>query len=247
MNKILFLFTVAITVKSVDSTGTNRYATSLKRLQCNIHQGSSTLLTKQFQAYHWRENQMFLWGVTECWPIKGPTKRLDKRFSQQHPYFSALKLRDDFHTISTVFHLNDISIAALKDEYEYDPWHKVQLAIDLLHRSWKYLYIPVQSICITECLIGMKNKTVYSQHTPSKRYCCFWLKFKLGKGNTGYFFFIQKCTVENIFLTNMTFMGWHKMVMYLVDGWWFFHMGYLYTDNCYTKEKKVTSMPVPSR
>lgn len=130
--------------------------------------------------------------------------------------------RYEFYIINLALQLNYTSTAAPKDEYEYDPWHKVQLVIDLFNRPWKYLYIPDQSIFFTESLIGIKNKTAYIPHTPSKRYCCFWfMKFNYGKAIQATFS-IQNCTVY-IFLLKMTLMAWHKMVMNLEDERGFFN------------------------
>jgi hypothetical protein len=142
--------------------------------------------------------------------------------------------RNEFHIINLALHLNYTSTAAWKDEYEYDPWHKPHLVVDLFNRPQKYLYIPDQSIFLNESLIGMKNKTAYIQHTPSKRYCCFWFrKFKLCRGNRGYIFHTELYS-EYIFLPKMTLMTWHKMVMNLADECGFFHRDYhLYTDNCW--------------
>lgn len=77
--------------------------------------------------------------------------------------------RNAFHIISLALHLNYTSTAAPKDEYEYDPWHKVQLVVDLFNRPWKYLYIPGQSVFLTKSLIGMMNKAAYTLHKPRKR------------------------------------------------------------------------------
>jgi hypothetical protein len=97
--------------------------------------------------------------------------------------------RNELHIISLALHLNYTSTAASEDEYEHDPWHKVQLVVDLFSRPWKYLYIPDQSVFLMKSLIGMMNKTAYIQHKQGKRYCYFWFKkFKLCKGNTGYIF-----------------------------------------------------------
>lgn len=159
----------------------------------------------------------------------------DSRASQVIAFYHNTMSLNRFLLINSNLHLT-MKATVRRGHKDYDPWVKVRFLYDHLNATFKRHFIPSQSVCIDESMIGMKNRSAFIQYMPNKKHARYGIKkFEACDSKTGYIMHTE------IYSGNDLFQGdpnpfTEKVLLHIMQKANLLDKNYhLFTDQFYTK------------